>query len=392
VKVLLTSTDNPYITQIGGKHIHLLLLERGLKTLDVEVTTLYYNPKKTQEILKRKILKLFPEKYRYTFGPKLIIDSIKKSIPRKPFNIIHAHDVLSLLATDLMPQKKVLTIHGYFARENMEFVKNEKNRKALYHLLFLIEKKAIKNANYIITVDQRLKDYIISEFNYPANKIQVIHNAIDTNRFSPISKKEQSNLKKKLRLGVDDTVILVPRRLVEKNGVIYAVRAIKHIKNRNIRMLIVGDGPQRKKIVAEAQTDNRIHFIGTVPHNKVDVYYKMADIILIPSITSYGIQEATSLAMLEGMACCKVVICSNIGGIKEIIRNMKNGILVEEKNPVHIATAVKTIIENRSLTVEIGNKAREYVLQNHSFLAHASKVAEIYQKTLSENCLQFQQL
>jgi glycosyltransferase involved in cell wall biosynthesis len=110
----------------------------------------------------------------------------------------------------------------------------------------------------------------------------------------------------------------------------------------------------------------------------------MADIILIPSITSHGIQEASSLAMLEGMACGKVVICSDIGGMHEIIQDMENGILVEEGNPAAIARAVETVMENQDLRVAIGKRAREYVLQNHSFVAHASKVAQIYDSVLRE--------
>jgi glycosyltransferase involved in cell wall biosynthesis len=110
----------------------------------------------------------------------------------------------------------------------------------------------------------------------------------------------------------------------------------------------------------------------------------MADAILIPSATTHGIQEASSLAMLEGMACGKVAICSNIGGMKEIIQDMNNGILTKEKDPQSIAEAIETIIENPSLRLKIGAEATEYVLQNHSFLVHARKVAQIYDNVLRE--------
>jgi glycosyltransferase involved in cell wall biosynthesis len=110
----------------------------------------------------------------------------------------------------------------------------------------------------------------------------------------------------------------------------------------------------------------------------------MADIILIPSITSHGVQEATSLAMLEGMACGKVVICSNIGGLREIIRNMETGILVNEKNPKEIAKIVEATLNDRSLMIKMANNAREYVSKNHSFLAHAQKVYHVYLNLLEE--------
>jgi glycosyltransferase involved in cell wall biosynthesis len=147
-------------------------------------------------------------------------------------------------------------------------------------------------------------------------------------------------------------------------------------------MVIAGDGPEREEIAKEAEGDYRIHLKGTVPHEKIDAYYRMADIILVPSITSHGIQEASSLSMLESMACGKVSICSNIGGMREIIQNLQNGILVAEKEPKEIAKAIETVIRNPGLSTEIGTRAREYVLQNHSFIAHARRVYSIYQKTL----------
>jgi len=384
MRVLLTSTDNPYITHLGGKHIHLLLLEQGLKEIDIHVTTLYYNPKSLREFIKRSTLIFLRGKYGYTRKLKWMINYLEKHTPKEEFDVIHAHDVLSISAMKLMPQKKVLTLHGYFARENIEFIKNKKDRETIYPHLLQLEKHAMKHADYVITVDQRIKEYVISEFGFPADRIALIHNAVDTNRFAPISEKQQQELKKNAGFSANDTVVLVPRRLVEKNGVIYAVRAMTYLKNDDVRMIIAGSGPERENIVEEAKNDSRIHLVGTISHNKIDQHYKMADIILIPSITSHGVQEASSLAMLEGMACGKVVICSEIGGMREIIQNMKNGVMTKEKDSAEIAKAVETIIENRRLMTELGGRARKYVQQNHSYLVHARKVLEIYNKVLGE--------
>jgi len=385
MRVLLTSTDNPYITYIGGKHIHLLLLERGLREIGAEVVTLYYNPKSSGEFIKRSTLLFLRGKYGYKAKLKWMINYLKRHIPENTFDIIHAHDVLSILSTYERPQKKVLTLHGYFARENIEFMKNKKNREELYPYLLQLEKDGVEKADHLITVDQQLREYIISEFNYPADKISIIHNAVDTNLFKPVTEKEQKKLKKTFGFSGDDIIILVPRRLVEKNGVIYAVQAMKHIKHGKARMVIAGEGPEKGKIIKEADGDNRIHFAGLIPHNKIASYYMMADIILIPSITSHGIQEASSLAMLEGMACGKIVICSNIGGLRETVRNMENGILVNEKEPTEIARAVEAVLDDRRLMTKMTENAREYVLKNHSFLAHAQKVYDVYCNVLGKN-------
>jgi glycosyltransferase involved in cell wall biosynthesis len=382
MKVLLTSTDNPYITKWGGKHVHLLLLERGLEELGVEVYPLYYNANSIRELAKKGMLLLFSEKRRYERKIKLIINYLMKHAPKNDFDIAHAHDVLSMLAIAKTPQKKVLTLHGYFARENIEFIRNESERSEVYPLLLKREEEGMKNTDHVITVDQRLKDYVISEFNYPEEKVTVMHNAVDTDSFRPISKEEQMKLKQEAGFSQKDFVVLVPRRLVEKNGVIYAVRAMKHLESRDVKMIIAGDGPERTKILKEANGDHRIRFVGTISHDKIALYYMMADALLIPSITIHGIQEASSLAMLEGMACGKTVICSSIGGMREIIQHMKNGLLTKEKEPTEIAKAIETVVTNRTLANEIGNEARSSVMRRHSYVAHAKKVFNIYRKVL----------
>lgn len=389
MKVLLTSTDNPYITKVGGKHIHLLLLERGLKLLGVQVTTLYYNKKSPKELFKRYASVLLPEQLRYKVKLESMINYLEKHIPNQEFDLIHAHDILSLLAMHSKYEKKVLTVHGYFAKENLEFLKNvkEKVKNEIYNTLLTLERKGVRKADYIITVDNRLKTYIVSELKYPKNRIDVVYNAIDTNCFQPVSDKNQKELKKVLGYHEKDFVILVPRRLVKKNGVIHAVYAMKYVKRQNVKMIIAGDGPEKRTLVREAQNDQRIYFAGIIPHTKIDFYYKLADVILIPSITSHGVQEATSLAMLEGMSCGKIVICSNIGGMSEVVKNMENGILVKEKSPLAIAKAIENVLEDLDLRAKITNKARAYILQTHSFISHTKKIIQIYKSLLNEKYL-----
>jgi len=384
MRVLLTSTDNPYTTKLGGKHIHLLLLERGLKNLGLQVTALYCDQQSLMMRMRKLILKCLPAEAGYRRKIRLLVDCLEKHVPEASFDIVHAHDVLSLLALRSVPQKKVLTLHGYFARENIEFIKSEENRKRIYPFLFEIEKEGMKNADYVITVDQRLREYVLSEFSFPPDKVAVLHNAIDTERFKPVSESERDRLKE--NMGYDSTrfLVLVPRRLVEKNGVIYAVRAVRNVLDGRVELVIVGDGPERASIEREAAGDERVRFVGAVPHDLMDSYYHMADVVLIPSVTSHGIQEATSLAMLEAMACGKAVICSNIGGMKEIIRHMQDGVLVQEKDAAAIARAIETLVNDQSLTGRLGRNAAQYVAENHSYTTHAAKVAQIYHTVLGK--------
>jgi len=377
------SVDNPYVVEIGGKHIHLLLLERGLRSWGTEVTTLYYMKKGINDFFWRCVSKPLPTHLKYKVRYRNMISYLERNVPPKDYDLVHAHDVLSLLAVCSRPQKKILTLHGYFARENIEFEHVEdKERAKLYEELLQFEKESLNYADYVITVDNRLKEYLVSEFRYPENQITVIHNAVDTDRFQPVSNNEQNKFKKDLRYDEKDFLILVPRRLVQKNGVIYAVKSMQNLEEENFRLVIAGDGPEKENIIEEAQKDRRIHLVGLIPHQNIDAYYKAADIVLIPSITSHDVQEASSLAMLEGMACGKTVVCSDIGGMREIMKNMENGILVKERDPLDIARAIQIAIQDPKLREAISNNARAEVVKDHSYLVHAKKTLDIYRSVL----------
>ena len=117
-------------------------------------------------------------------------------------------------------------------------------------------------------------------------------------------------------------------------------------------------------------------------HNDIVSYYKAADCVLIPSVTSSGVQEATSIALLlEGMSCGKAVICTNVGGLKEVVTE-RTGIIVGEKDPAAISQAIGYIMKNRIQTEEMGTRAREYALENHSYQMHARLVTEVYRRVL----------
>ena len=383
--VLLTSVDNPYDIKIGGKHIHLLLLERGLKKLDIKVKTSYCSINKgIISLFKKGLLKLLPMYIRNNYKCNKMIEQLTYKTPNLDYDIIHAHDVLSLLAMSSKSQPKILTLHGYLARESIQhnIFKNKEEKMQSFKILLDYEKKGIGYSDHIITVDNRLKKYIISNFKYPEKKISVIYNAVDTTKFEPVSKYDQNKIKNILGYHKEDFIILTPRRLVKKNGVIYAIKAMNNIDNINIKLIIAGNGPEESTILKESIKDPRINMVGSIPHNKIDLYYKAADIILIPSITTHNIQEATSLSMLEGMSCGKVVLGSNIGGIKEIIKNTKTGVLIEEKDSKNISYNIKTLFENTKLRNNISKNSREYILDNHSYLEHSKKILNIYNEIL----------
>ncbi|MBM7560126.1 glycosyltransferase involved in cell wall biosynthesis [Marinitoga litoralis] len=332
-------------------------------------------------------------------NPQLIINNNIKVLKRKlklnlnieyfkknnfnKYNIIHAHDVLSLIG--IHHNNIVLTLHGYFAKESLNYNDyTEKDAKKIYDYSLNIERKAIKKAKKIIAVDTRIKNYLINEFNYPENNIEVIFNFVDTDKFVPISEEKIKKLRKRYNIPEKAFVILVPRRYVNKNGVLYAARAFKKIKNKNFYYIFSGRGPLKNKLLEILNNSNNAIVLEGVNHEEIVKYYQISDVVLIPSITTKeGIEEATSLSMLEGMSCEKIVVCSNIGGMKEVIKENETGFLIKQKNEENIIKILEYIYENYNKLKNIRKNARKYVIRNHGYIEYTRKIVKIYEEILN---------
>lgn len=389
MRIALLSVDNSKEINIGGKHVHQNLLERGLKSLGIEVTTFYPKFEKRRWLRAMKIVmsspfSAFSAPSRFEYRIKRAIKFFL-SIDINEFDLIHCHDVVSLYS--ITHPRVLLTLHGYLAREAVNYMPSKtpkRDRERIFNFCMQIEKEALKKANHVITVDTRLKNYLIQEFNYPAEKITVVYNAVDAELFSPIDEDTKLSLRKELNLPKNAFIVLVPRRYVKKNGVDYAAWAFSKIKSSDHYFIFAGGGPMKQEIQSILENNDNVLILDGVPNSVIHKYYKAADVILIPSVTSDDVEEATSLSMLEGMACGKVVICTNVGGMKEVVRNMENGILIEQKDPNAIIEALEYVKNNYDSLEQLRNRAREYVLANHSYLEHAKKIVKVYELLLSK--------
>lgn len=395
MKIAILSNDNSKVIQRGGKHIHQNLLERGLVELGHDVHV-FYPPVTTskrisiiKKIISNPLLLSNPLVGRsiYFWLRRQFKRRIEffSSLNLSEFDIIHCHDVISLYP--IKHPNTILTLHGYLARETINYLPSgisDKNKREIFNFHLEIEKKALPNAKHIIAVDSRIKEYVVQEFNYPLKRISVVYNAIDTTLFSPVTDKAKISFRKKLKLPTRSFIVFVPRRYVKKNGVDYAAKAFSKLRSSDYFFIFAGGGPLKQDIIKTLKKNTNVLILDAVPNHKVHEYYKAADVVLIPSVTSDGIEEATSLSMLEGMSCGKVTICTKIGGMKEVVKHMKNGILIEQKNVNAIINAINYSKENYNNLSTLRQKAREYVVKNHSYLKHAEKIVEIYNFVLSQ--------
>jgi glycosyltransferase involved in cell wall biosynthesis len=241
------------------------------------------------------------------------------------------------------------------------------------HFLRLAKKPVMKpvlravlgNARALLSTSKEI-DGVVKGL-LPRAYTQPIVNGIDTGTFRPV----EASLPKQ----EGEFLIVCPRRLVEKNGVEFLVRALAIMKARmKVKVYISGDGPLRgdlERLAEELGVKDNLVFLGSVDNDRMPSVYSSADLVVIPSLV-----EATSIAALEAMSCERVVAASRVGGLPEIIDD-EVGLLFESGSPEAIAEAVEGVRE-RTDRADMGRAARKRVDASWSIRKVADTHEELY--------------
>ena len=183
---------------------------------------------------------------------------------------------------------------------------------------------------------------------------EVIHQGIDLNLFN----KDVEPIVKSSKF-----IIGYFGRLYDYKGVgdiLKAVHALPALRSK-IKILIVGDGPERDNLVKLSEGLD-VEFIGTVPYHEVPKYMAGCDVVVLPSY-----HEGFSSVPLEAMAMGKVAVCTSVGGAPEIIRQWENGVLFSPGDVNALREIIEKLINDRKLLEKIGERAHDFVVDNYSW-------------------------
>lgn len=405
MKIVMVSADNSKEVLVGGKHIHQELFEKGLIELGHQVDLIYPTwPLYVRFfILIDKILRKFSAIGNGRFFVnqwmrlgKGLFKKLCKHLEQSSVDLIICQEPLSaywIQRTLSFTNRKIPvfgTVHGYYGLELTNYVsQNPGDAQIIKKHAAEIEQAHAQICSGLVAVDTRIKSYLQNEvhFNKP---ISIQFNAIDTKRFSPLAEAEKLQLKTKL--GIESKFsLLIARRLVKKNGVAQALEALNELKKQNktqIHFLIAGDGPEEQSLmsyVTNHHLEGQVSFLGAINHHQILEYYQAVDAVGLPSTLSDGVEEATSLSMLEGMSCGNPVVATAIGGLKEVIKHEQTGLLVEDKKPIEFAAAILRLAENSSFAKQLGEAASIYANNHHGYLNHAKEYLQFVEKVLNES-------
>lgn len=307
---------------------------------------------------------------------------IYKQISNKNINntIFHFQDVVSLYYISKYLSKnnlKILTLHWDLTNMNLSD-KIVKNNSKWYDYSLFIEKSWYELADKIIAVDERLKNHAIS-FWINSDKIKNFPNFTDISKFSPIEFNEKNNLRKKYWILEDKKVIFCPRRLVEKNWVIYTIDIINKL-SEDFLLIITWEWQEKNKVLDKINNLwvlSKIILTWDISNEKIKDYYCISDMVIIPSINSNWVIEATSISAIESMACWIPVIASNIWGLTELIKDWYNWFLCEEKN-------IDEFVKKINLYFDFSENEKEKIIINSIDSVKTNFSSDTYFNKISE--------
>jgi len=313
------------------------------------------------------------------FGPHKRVDDslvdwfelIVEEHKREPFDVLHAYFLpqagfVASYAGKYLNIPSVVSIRG-----------NDIERAAFDPSKFSHVLHALQNASAVTT---NASELINKAKAFIDKEIHLIPNGIDTNLFKPTDK----------NVALAETFNLQPSKpgvigfvgeLREKKGLQTLLSAYAQvIKMRATSLLVVGEVRQGDDLKAfdefRGATPNLNIFVtGHTPHNDLPSYYSLMDVFVHPSL-----RDGMPNAVLEAMACEKPVIATPVGGIKDIIEDGKNGIIVNVNDTNMLAEKILELLEDSEKRSRLGKNARELIVSKYTLEKELEANLSVYRK------------
>lgn len=255
-----------------------------------------------------------------------------------------------------------------------------------YRLSRALESYALKHVQAITTICEGLRTDILQR-GISADKVTVIPNAVNIEDFQLDGEYEQQLA---ADLGLDGKVILgFIGSFYAYEGLdvlLHAMPAMLAV-NPQIRVLLVGGGPQEQALKALANTlgiSAKVVFTGRVPHDQVQRYYNLIEVLVYPRLRMRLTELVTPLKPLEAMAQGRLLAASDVGGHRELIADGKTGILFEANNADALAQKVLALIADPSCWPALRTAARQFVETERNWPNSVARYRNVYNRLSGE--------
>lgn len=236
-------------------------------------------------------------------------------------------------------------------------------------------------ARRVICVSKPAKNHLMKKWDVPSDKIVVLSNAVDVERFKP-DPKLGAKTRTSLHLKHQPFLIFVGS-FYPWHDVVTLLKAFAVVLKTHpeARLVLVGEGAEREKMMklsADLGLENAVLFTGFVSHTEVSRYVNAADIAVVPMPNMKQEMWLSPMKLFEFMASGKAIVASAMGQIKDVIRDGENGLLVAAGDEMALANAISMLIENTPMRKRLGERARDEAAQEHSWEKYISRLELVF--------------
>ena len=255
-----------------------------------------------------------------------------------------------------------------------------------YRLTRALETHVLKRVDAVTAICEGLKKDLIAR-GIPEEKLTVIPNSVDVNRFSTDRSRD---LDLSRRLGLEGCEVLgFLGSFYAYEGLALLIDALPPLLERRprLRLLLVGEGPTEdhlRRRARELGVEGKVVFPGRVPHAEVRRYYDLVDVLVYPRFAMRLTETVTPLKPLEAMAMGKLLVASDVGGHRELVKDGETGILFEAGSASDLVRKVLLALEDPDLPRRIPLQARRFVEEERTWAKGVARYRPLYERVAKE--------
>jgi PEP-CTERM/exosortase A-associated glycosyltransferase len=254
-----------------------------------------------------------------------------------------------------------------------------------YRLTRALETHVLRRAAAVATICDGLRNDLLGRGLAP-DRVTVVPNAVDPQRFRT-ERRPDPALRARLGLGAGPVLGFLGS-FYAYEGLALLIEALPAVLewHAGVRVLLVGGGPQAQVLerqVHAAGLAGKVLLVGRVPHDEVQGWYDLVDVFVYPRLSMRLTELVTPLKPLEALAQGRVVVASDVGGHRELIRHGETGVLFPAGDAQALARALLDVLDAPERWAALGAAARGHIEQERSWAASVARYETVYRGALS---------
>jgi len=326
------------------------------------------------EIISEKKSNLFLQ-FKKALRLLSFITTVFKVAKKENIDVIHAHAMFFCAIAAKFSSLRLGIPILYEVRSLWE--ERYKGLSFLNDLIFsfisILETLSMYLCDHLIVINKNLRDTLFKRFLLKKQSFSIIPNAVDLSRVNIVSLNN-----KNLVFAYIGTVSPI-------EGLDVLIKVFNNLFKQGLKnkLLIFGDGIELNKLIALSDSNPLIEFRGRFLQHNISDIYSQIDVVVNPRINNFLTNSVTPLKPLEAMAYKKLVIASDIGGMRELITHNKTGLLFKPGSYIDLEQTILNVLELKNFE-NIISASHKYILDNRSWEKNAKLYLQIYTKLIDE--------